>query len=85
MGTTTFMAMCSTNLSTANKVDLAILLAPVVEPCSMKNPLMQLLAPAHGVFMTGLETIGVQEIIPNWTVLQKLMTVPWLQFVFAIL
>ena len=85
MGTTTFIAMCSSNFSVAKKVDLAILLAPVVEPCSMKNPLARFLAPAHGVFWTGLETIGVQEIIPNWTIVQKLVTVRWLQFVFAIM
>jgi hypothetical protein len=84
MGTTTFMAMCSSNQAVANQVDLAILLAPVVEPCSMKN-WARFLAPAHGVFMAGLETIGVQEIIPNWTIIQKLVTVPWLQFVFAIM
>ena len=85
MGTTTFIAMCSSGSSVANKVELAILLAPVVEPCTMKNPLAQLIAPAHGVFKTGLETIGVQEIIPNWTIIQKLVTVPWLQFLYAIL
>ena len=85
MGTTTFIAMCSSGSPVANKVELAILLAPVVEPCTMKNPLAQLIAPAHGVFKTGLETIGVQEIIPNWTIIQKLVTVPWLQFVYAIL
>lgn len=85
MGTTSFILMCSSNYSMANQVDLAILLAPVVEPYSMKNPVLQFLAPAHGVFMTGLETIGVREFVPNWTILQKLVTVPWLQFVYAVL
>ena len=85
MGTTTFIAMCSSKVPIAMQVDLAILLAPVVEPCNMRNPVMQLLAPAHSVFMAGLERIGVQEIIPDWSVLQKLITVPWLQFVFAVL
>ena len=85
MGTTTFIAMCSSKVPIAMQVDLAILLAPVVEPCNMRNPVMQLLAPAHSVFMAGLERIGVQEIIPDWSALQKLITVPWLQFVFAVL
>jgi len=77
--------MCSSKDPVATQVNLAILLAPVVEPCSMRNPVMKLLAPAHNVFMAGLERIGIQEIIPDWTILQKLITVPWLQFVFAVL
>ena len=85
MGTTTFLAMCSSKAPIAKQVDLAILLAPVVEPCKMRNIAMQVLAPAYSVFMAALETIGIQEIIPDWTPLQKLITVPWLQFLFAVL
>ena len=83
---------------------LAVLLAPVVEPYTMKFPL-KTLAPvaAHPWFAYSFEKVGVhqsitqatllqtsaqvgiQEFLPDWTLIKKLITAPWLQGVYAVL
>ena len=85
MGTTTFLAM-SSNHSVLNMVKVAVLLAPVVEPYTMKSSL-KLLAPAASQrwFAKGFESVGIQEFLPNWTFIRKLVTAPWLQSVYAVL
>ena len=52
MGTTTFLAMCSNNTNIATKIDIGILLAPVVEPSSMTNPI-KYIAPVYQHVQTG--------------------------------
>ena len=78
-----------------------MLLAPVVEPYTMKFPL-KTLAPvaAHPWFAYSFEKVGVttqaalftdhcqvgiQEFLPDWTLIKKLITAPWLQGVYAVL
>ena len=84
MGTTIFLAMCSNNTLVMNKIKVALLLAPVVEPCTMKSPLKHL-APAASQrwFALGFESVGIQEFLPDWTFIRKLVTAPWLQSVYA--
>ena len=86
MGTTTFLAMSSSPSSVLNMVKVAILLAPVVEPYTMKSNL-KLLAPAASQkwFAKGFESVGIQEFLPDWTFMRKLVTAPWLQSVYAAL
>jgi len=88
MGTTSFLAMCSNNNNNqiTDRINVAILLAPVVEPCNMSFPL-KLVAPlaAHPLFAKSFESFGIQEFFPDWTVIKKIMTAPWLQSVYAVL
>ena len=87
MGTTSFLAMCSTAASPVmDKIAVAILLAPVVEPSNMTFPLKHV-APlaAHPLFAYSFETVGIQEFLPDWALIRKLVTAPWLQAVYAIL
>ena len=87
MGTTSFLAMCSTaSAPVLDNIAVAILLAPVVEPYTMTFPLKHV-APlaAHPWFAYSFESVGVQEFLPNWALIRKLVTAPWLQAVYAIL
>jgi len=83
MGTTTFLAMCSNNTSFATKIDIGILLAPVVEPSSMTNPIKHI-APVYQHVQTGLEYFGILEFLPEWTFAKKIITAPWMQFIYAV-
>ena len=58
MGTTTFLAMCN-DTGMTDHVNMAILLAPVVEPSTMKSPIRHL-APVHQYIAVGLESVGIQ-------------------------
>ena len=84
MGTTTFLAMCSSKIPVSDKVDLAILLAPVVDPRGIKSNVLQGLSKVHQAYWTVLETAGVLEILPDcrmmdvmtkWTLSQLLMAI----------
>ena len=83
MGTTTFLAMCSSNKEVVDTVTLTILLAPVVEPATMKSPI-KLLAPAYRYIAQGCNKVGFTEFVPNWTMLRRVITAPWLQALYAV-
>ena len=85
MGTTSFLAMCCNNTTIVDKISIAILLAPVVEPYTMTFPLKHMVPVTnHPLFVYGFETMGIQEFLPNWTFIKKLITAPWLQAVYAV-
>ena len=79
--------MCSTATAPVlDSIAVAILLAPVVEPYTMTFPLKHV-APlaAHPLCAYSFESFGVQEFLPDWALIRKLITAPWLQAVYAIL
>merc|ERR1719228_169864 len=66
MGTTTFMAMNSMDQSWADKVELAVLLAPVAYVHHMQSP-MRLLAPFSNMIEWAITHLGIGEFLPsNW-------------------
>ena len=83
MGTTTYLAMSSNNKEVVDMVNLTILLAPVVEPANMKSPIKHL-APAYRIIASGCNKVGFAEFVPNWSMLRKLITAPWLQAFYAV-
>ena len=83
MGTTSFLAMCSNNKDVVDLVALTVLLAPVVVPATMKSPI-KLLAPAYRYIAQGCNRLGFTEFVPNWTMLRRLITAPWLQALYAV-
>ena len=87
MGTTSFLAMCSTAAAPIiDNIGVAILLAPVVEPYTMTFPLKHVAPLAtHPWIVYSFESFGVQEFLPDWALVRKLITAPWLQAVYAIL
>ena len=84
MGTTSFLAMCSHNKPVADLLRQAVLLAPVVEPANMRSPL-KYLAKVSTVAGAGFQSFGLQEFLPDWGLISKLITAPWLQSVYAIM
>jgi len=64
MGTTTFMAMNSVDQSWADRVELAVLLAPVAFMDNMESPL-RYLAPFIGAFDWIAEHLGSGEFLPS--------------------
>jgi len=66
MGTTTYMAMNSMDPSWADKVELAVFLAPVAYTAHMESPI-RLLAPFTNQVQWITEFLGIGEFLPsNW-------------------
>jgi len=66
MGTTTYMAMNSMDASWADKVELAVLLAPAAFMTHVKSPI-KFLAPFTDQIEWILENMGIGEFLPsNW-------------------
>ena len=84
MGTTAFLAMSSCKLPAAHLVDLAILLAPVVEPRGIKSTLLQALSKVHLAYWTVLDTAGVWEILPDWRMMDAITKWTLSQLLMAI-
>ena len=84
MGTTAFLAMCSCRVLAVNMVELAVLLAPVVEPRGIKSTVLQGLSKVHGAYWTVWESAGVLEIFPDWEVLDKITKWTLSQFLMAV-
>ena len=68
----------------AEKVELAVLLAPVIDPSTMRSPIRHL-AKVSTLAGAGFESFGLEEFLPNWSLVKKLITAPWLQSVYAIM
>ena len=71
MGTTSFLILASTKPELVSKVDLAILMAPVVEPHNMKNMIWYLSFIANTI-KNILEYVGILEILPASLLIEKL-------------
>ena len=71
MGTTCFLILASTQPSLVKNIDLAILMAPVVEPHNMSN-LIWYLSPLHKLYKWIMESVGVLEILPASLLIEKL-------------
>merc|ERR1719411_392702 len=84
MGTTAFLAMCSTNKSVAEKVLLAVLLAPVIDPSTMRSPIKHL-ARLSTLVRRGFQSLGSEEFLPHWPLIKNLISCPWLQSVTTIM
>ena len=61
---------------------MAVLLAPMVAPASMRSPLKHL-AKVSRLAGASFESLGMEEFLPNWNFIRKMMTAPWLQSVYA--
>ena len=72
------------SLAVADLVRLAVLLAPVAEPSTMRSPL-KYLARLSTVAGASFESLGLQEFLPDWRLIRKLITAPWLQSVYAVM
>ena len=66
------------------KIKLAVLLAPVIDPSTMRSPIKHLAQVSHFVG-AGFQSFGLEEFLPNWSLIKKLITCPWLQCVYAIM
>lgn len=71
MGTTSFLILASTKPQLVKKVNLAILMAPVVEPHNMSN-LVWYLSPLEKVVKWVMESVGILEILPASLLIEKL-------------
>jgi len=72
MGTTSFLILASTRPELVNStVNLAILMAPVVEPHNMTNNLLWYLAPFHKCYRWILERVHCLEILPFPLLIEK--------------
>eukprot|EP00092_Neocalanus_flemingeri_P040999 GFUD01044642.1.p1 GENE.GFUD01044642.1~~GFUD01044642.1.p1 ORF type:complete len:482 (+),score=83.26 GFUD01044642.1:272-1717(+) len=71
MGTTCFLILASTKPWLVEKVNLAILMAPVVELHNSAN-LVLYLAPLHKLYRWIVETVGILEILPASLLIEKL-------------
>ena len=72
------------SLAVSDLVRLAVLLAPVAEPSTMRSPL-KYLARLSTVAGASFESLGLQEFLPDWRLIRKLITAPWLQSVYAVM
>jgi len=71
MGTTCFLILASTKPNLVKNVNLAILMAPVVEPHNMSN-LVGYLSPLHKLYKWIMESVGILEILPASLLIEKL-------------
>lgn len=73
MSTTCFLILASSSeyQKVTEQVDLAILMAPVVEPHNMRN-LISKLSPLHRLYRWLMETLGILEILPSTFLIEKL-------------
>ena len=71
MGTTCFMILSSYKPRLVSQVDLAILLAPVVEPHHMTN-FIWYIAPLQKMAKMVMEFLGILEILPASLLIEKL-------------
>ena len=71
MGTTCFVILASSRPAVTSCVDLAILMAPVVEPHNMSN-LIWYIAPLEKLAKGIMEYLGVLEILPASLLIEKL-------------
>ena len=76
--------MTKLSFTVAEKVKLAVLLAPVIDPSTMRSPIKHL-AKVSTVAGAGFQSFGIEEFLPNWSLVKKLITCPWLQSVYAIM
>ena len=71
MATTTFLILASSRPELTSRVDLAVLMAPVVEPHNMSN-YISFTAPLHDLGKWVMERINMLEILPASILLEKL-------------
>ena len=71
MGTTCFLILASYRPSLVTNVDLAILMAPVVEPHHMSN-FIWYVAPLQKLAKVVMESLGILEILPASLLIEKL-------------
>lgn len=71
MGTTCFLILASSNPHIVAPVDLAVLMAPVVEPHNMSN-LIWYLSPMHKFYKWVMESVGILEILPASILIEKI-------------
>ena len=72
------------SFTVAEKVLLAVLLAPVIDPSTMRSPIKHL-AKLSTLVRRGFQSFGSEEFLPHWPLIKNLITCPWLQSVYAIM